>query len=207
MGGGRYTDALSALAHRLAQRTDARILLLEVGGSDLVAGSLIPETWYLNQTGPLVGISAMNLPRASTAARSSTPPDGRSAAAPLSTAWSGHGATAMISRNGRASQAIPPGGYDRALDVSRRIEDWQDEPDPVRRGTGGAVYVEPARNPHPISLAFLKGAHTIGFNIYADQNGILQELDGGAAITNVRIHGLCRWREEYGGFKVDNASG
>jgi choline dehydrogenase len=177
----------STLAHRLAERTDARVLLLEAGGSDLVAGSLIPETWYLNQTGPL-DWNFSDEPSPSVNGRTIRHAAGRALGG--STAING-----MVWARGHRNDfeewarisGDPAWGYDHALDVYRRIEDWQGEPDPLRRGAGGEVYVEPARNPHPISLAFLKGAQTIGFNIYADQNGVLQELDGGAAITNVRI--------------------
>jgi choline dehydrogenase len=42
----------AVVAHRLAERSGAHVLLLEAGGSDLAPGILIPETWFFNQTGP-----------------------------------------------------------------------------------------------------------------------------------------------------------
>jgi choline dehydrogenase len=47
--------------------------------------------------------------------------------------------------------------------------------------------VQPAPDPHPIAPAFLEGARALGFSIFGDQNGVLQESGGGGAISNVRI--------------------
>jgi choline dehydrogenase len=47
--------------------------------------------------------------------------------------------------------------------------------------------VEPAPDPHPIAHAFLQGTAAYGIATFDDQNGVLLEGDGGAAIANVRI--------------------
>jgi choline dehydrogenase len=73
------------------------------------------------------------------------------------------------------------------LEIYKRIEDWHGAPDPVRRGRGGNVFVQPAPNPSPLAPAFLKAAESLGIPIFDDQNGVMQEGQGGAAITNVRI--------------------
>ncbi len=78
-------------------------------------------------------------------------------------------------------------GYQHVLDIYRRIEDWHGAPDPERRGSGGEIFVQPAPNPSSIAPAFLKAAESIGIPTFDDQNGIMQEGPGGAAITNVRI--------------------
>jgi choline dehydrogenase len=78
-------------------------------------------------------------------------------------------------------------GYQHVLDIYRRIEDWQGVPDTARRGSGGNVFVQPAADPSPIAPAFLKGAAALGIPTFDDQNGVMQEGAGGAAITNVRI--------------------
>src|SRR5262249_39006945 len=69
----------------------------------------------------------------------------------------------------------------------RRLEDWQGTPDPQRRGKGGLVHVEPARDPNPIAPAMLEAARSLGIPTFDDQNGEMMEAEGGAAITNVRI--------------------
>jgi choline dehydrogenase len=77
--------------------------------------------------------------------------------------------------------------YRHVLDIYKRIEDWHGTPDAERRGSGGEVFVQPAPDPNPIAPAFLKAAESIGIPTFADQNGVMQEGPGGAAITNVRI--------------------
>jgi choline dehydrogenase len=52
---------------------------------------------------------------------------------------------------------------------------------------GRDAFVQPAPDPHPIAHAFLQGAAAHGIATFDDQNGVLLEGDGGAAITNVRI--------------------
>jgi choline dehydrogenase len=49
--------------------------------------------------------------------------------------------------------------------------------------------VQAPQDPTPLALAFLAAAGSIGIQIFPDQNGILQEGPGGAALTNVRIRG------------------
>ena len=78
-------------------------------------------------------------------------------------------------------------GYQHILDIYRRIEDWQGVADPHRRGRGGEVFVQPARDPSPLAPAFLQAAEALGYPIFDDMNGILLEGAGGGAITNVRI--------------------
>jgi choline dehydrogenase len=77
--------------------------------------------------------------------------------------------------------------YDSVLRIYRRIEDWHGEPDAVRRGTGGPVFVQPAPNPHPLALAMLEAFAAAGVPTFADQNGIMMEGDGGGAITNLCV--------------------
>jgi choline dehydrogenase len=80
-------------------------------------------------------------------------------------------------------------GYQHVLEIYTRIEDWHGAPDPVRRGTGGPVFVQAPADPNPLAPAFLAAAQSLGIPIFADQNGILQEGPGGAALTNLRIRG------------------
>jgi choline dehydrogenase-like flavoprotein len=77
--------------------------------------------------------------------------------------------------------------YRHVLEIYRRIEDWHGVPDPQRRGSGGEVFVQPAPNPSSIAPAFLRAAESLGIPTFDDQNGVMQEGSGGAAITNVRI--------------------
>ena len=46
--------------------------------------------------------------------------------------------------------------------------------------------MQPALDPSPIASAYLNAAESLGIGTFADQNGVMQEGSGGAAITNVR---------------------
>jgi choline dehydrogenase len=87
-----------------------------------------------------------------------------------------------------ADKAGDPGSsYESVLGIYRLIEDWQGTPDPQRRGKGGLVHVEPARDPNPIAPAMLEAVRSLGIPAFDDQNGKMMEGEGGAAITNLRI--------------------
>lgn len=77
--------------------------------------------------------------------------------------------------------------YECVLEIYRRIEDWRGSSDPHRRGAGGPVFVEPARDASPIAHAVIDGAQSIGIPTYDSHNGSMMERAGGASILDVRI--------------------
>jgi len=163
----------SVVARRLAENRDAQVLLLEAGGDDLKPGILITETWFFNP-----GVNNRSIVQAMGKALGG-----------------GTSINAMVWARGHkndfdfwAKQAGDDAwNYRHILDTYRRIEDWHGAPDPERRGSGGEVFVQPAPNPGSIAPAFLKAAASLGIPTFADQNGVMQEGPGGAALTNVRI--------------------
>jgi choline dehydrogenase len=177
----------SVVARRLAENGDVQVLLLEAGGGDLKAGILITETWFFNQGGEL----DWNF-----GAERSPSVNNRSIVQAMGKALGGGTSiNAMVWARGHkndfdfwARQAGDDAwDYQHILDIYRRIEDWHGAPDPKRRGSGGEVFVQPAPNPGSIAPAFLKAAGSLGIPTFADQNGVMQEGPGGAAVTNVRI--------------------
>jgi choline dehydrogenase len=78
--------------------------------------------------------------------------------------------------------------YKSVLDIYHRIEDWHGAPDPVYRGIGGPVFVQPAPDPSPIAPAMVEGAWSAGIPTFASHNGRMMESSGGASIVDVRIH-------------------
>ena len=177
----------SVVARRLAENRDAQVLLLEAGGHDLAPGILITETWFFNQGGEF----DWNF-----AAERSPSVNGRSIAQAMGKViGGGTSINGMVWARGHKNDfdhwAREAGddawNYRHVLDIYRRIEDWRGAPDPERRGSGGEVFVQPAPDPSAIAPAFLKAAESIGIPAFADQNGVMQEGAGGAAITNVRI--------------------
>jgi choline dehydrogenase len=177
----------SVVARRLAENRNAQVVLLEAGGDDLKPGILIPETWFFNQGGALDwNFGAERSPSVNN--RSITQAMGKALGG-------GTSINGMVWARGHKhdfDQWAREAGddawdYRHVLDIYRRIEDWHGTPDPERRGSAGDVFVQPAPDPSPIAAAFLKAAESLGIPTFADQNGVMQEGPGGAAITNVRI--------------------
>jgi choline dehydrogenase len=177
----------SVVARRLAENRDVHVLLLEAGGEDLKPGILITETWFFNQGTDVDWNFA--------AERSPNVNNRSIAQAAGKTFGGGTSINGMVWARGHKNDfdywAWATGdeawGYQHILDIYRRIEDWQGVADPHRRGRGGEVFVQPARDPSPLAPAFLKAAEALGYPIFDDMNGILLEGTGGGAITNVRI--------------------
>lgn len=177
----------SVVARRLAENPDATVLLLEAGGWDEAAAVTDPASWPANldserdwafQTRPSPHLNGRSL------------------------LWSmgkvlggGSSINVMLWSRGHksdwdrfAAETGDPGwSYESVLDIYRRIEDWQGEPDPARRGIGGLVFVQPAPEPNPIAPAMLDGARSVGIPTFADQNGAMMEGEGGCALANLRV--------------------
>src|SRR5262249_54909988 len=77
--------------------------------------------------------------------------------------------------------------YESVLSIYRRIEDWQGMPDPLRRGTGGLVFVQSAPDPSPIAPAMVDAAHTVGMPKFDSNNGQMMEGDGGTSILDLLV--------------------
>ena len=177
----------SVVARRLAETGSASVLLLEAGGTDDVPSVREAEQWAANlgterdwgfQAVPNRLLNGRRLPLSMGKVLG-----GGSSINVM--AWSrGH----KNDWDYFADEAGDRGwSYESVLGIYRRIEDWQGTPDPLRRGTGGLVYVEPARDPNPIAPAMLEAARSLGIPTFDDQNGEMMEGEGGAAIANLRI--------------------
>jgi choline dehydrogenase len=177
----------SVVARRLAETGNASVLLLEAGGTDDLPSVSDPNQWHSNlKTERDWGFEALPNPRL----------NGRRL--PLSMGkvlGGGSSINAMGWARGHkndwdyfAEEAGDPSwGYESILGIFRNIEDWQGAPDPVRRGTGGLVHVEPASDPNPLAPAVLGAARSIGIPTFDDHNGQMMEGAGGGALFNFRI--------------------
>src|SRR5215468_2870936 len=178
----------SVVARRLAETGDFSVLLLEAGDTDDLPNIREAKQWLANLgTERDWGFQAAPNPLL----------NGRRLSLSAGKVLGGGSSiNAMIWSRGHkndweyfAAEADDPGwSYESVLGLYRRLEDWQGTPDPQRRGKGGLVHVEPARDPNPIAPAMLEAARSLGIPSFDDQNGEMMEGDGGAAITNVRIH-------------------
>ena len=177
----------SVVAGRLAEIGCASVLLLEAGGTDDVPSVREAGQWPANLgTERDWGFQAVPNPLL----------NGRRLPLSMGKVLGGGSSINVMawSRGHKndwdyfADEAGDPGwNYESVLAIYRRIEDWQGTPDPLRRGKGGLVYVEPARDPNPVAPAMLEAARSLGIPTFDDQNGAMMEGERGAAIANVRI--------------------
>jgi choline dehydrogenase len=177
----------SVVARRLAEDTAARVLLLEAGGTDdvpaVIEVALHPTNhgterdWgFQSEPNPLI--------------------NGRQLAMSMGKVLGGgSGINLMVWARGHKSDwdffaaeaGHPAWGYEAVLETYRQIEDWHGVADPLYRGTGGPVFVQPAPNPCPLVAATLAAAASVGVPTYENPNGRLMEADRGAAVTDVRL--------------------
>jgi len=78
----------------------------------------------------------------------------------------------------------PAWNYESVLNIYRRIEDWHGMPDPMYRGTGGPVFVQPATDPNQVAPAMVEGARSVGIPTFENLNGRIMEGGGGASISD-----------------------
>jgi choline dehydrogenase len=186
VGGG---SGGSVVARRLAESSDARVLLIEAGPSDAgIAAIEDAAHWTALLRGaydwgydyaptPLVNGRVIGIPRGRVLGGSSSinamiwnrghPSD--------YDAWEAAGATGW--------------GFSAVLPYFKRAEDWEGGAD-AWRGAGGPLRIERPRDPHPIALAMLEGAASLGHAVIDDHNGATNE---GAALPNLNAVGGKRW--------------
>ena len=178
----------SVVAGRLAAANNgAQILVLEAGGTDQVDNVQIPAMWPTNiRSERDWGHTADASPHV----------NGRALILPMGkVVGGGSSINVQVWARGHkndfdfwAKETGDDGwNYQNVLKIYRRIENWQGVADPQRRGKGGRLWIEPARNPNPIAAAMLKAAASVGIPTFEDMNGVMMEGNGGAAIPNLRI--------------------
>ena len=186
VGGG---SGGSVVARRLAERTDARILLIEAGPSDAGIAAIDDAAQW---TALLRGTYDWGYDYAPTALV-----NGRVIGIPRGRVLGGSSSiNAMIWNRGHpadydAWEAAGASGWSfpAVLPYFRRMEDWEGGAD-AYRGAGGPLRIERPRDPHPIALAMLEGAASLGYAVLDDHNGATNE---GAALANLNAVGGIRW--------------
>jgi len=177
----------SIVARRLAENQAARVLLIEAGGTDDLPSVSDPAQWPANLGSP-TDWSFMAEPN----------PHLRGRAIPMSMGkvlGGGSSINVMVWARGHRSDwdffAEQAGddswSYDAVSEIFREIENWQGQPDPQHRGTGGPVFVQSSPDPGPAAVAMLDAASEIGIATFASQNGAMMEGHGGCAFTDVLI--------------------
>ena len=153
----------SVVARRLAENVGVNVLLLEAGGTDDVPTVIDPGQWFQNM-GSERDWSFVGEPNPHLNGRSILSNMGK-------VLGGGSSINTMVWARGHRDDwdffASESGdmawNYEAVLNLYHRIEDWQGEPDPKYRGTGGPVLIQPAPDPNPIAPAMVEGLAPWGF--------------------------------------------
>jgi choline dehydrogenase len=175
----------SVVARRLAENPEVTVLLLEAGGSDDVPAVMDASKWATN-----LGSERDWGFKAHPAL------DGRGLSMSMGKVLGGGSSINVMywvrghknDWNYFADEAGDAAwNYESVLNIYRRIEDWQGEPDPKYRGTGGLVYVRPSLPTSPIGPAIYEGARAAGIPSFENLNGRMMEGGGGCSSCERRI--------------------
>jgi len=177
----------SVVARRLAENPEVNVLLLEAGGTDDVPTVMDPAQWFQNlgseRDWNFVGEPNPHL-------------NGRSIFSNMGKVLGGGSSinTMVWARGHRddwdffASESGDMAwNYEAVLNLYRRIEDWQGEPHPKYRGTGGPVLIQPAPDPKSNRPCHGGRARSMGLPSFENQNGRMMEGDGGASIADLNV--------------------
>jgi choline dehydrogenase len=177
----------SVVARRLAENPDVAVLLLEAGSDDDVPSVMDPRLWPTNlgtdRDWGFVAEPNHHLNNRAISMSMGKVLGGGSSINVMN--WArGHESDweFFASESGDSAWS-----YESVLDIYRGIENWTGAPDPIRRGTGGLVHVEPVPDPHACAAAAIESAHTLGMPTFDSPNGEMMEGTGGAARLDVRI--------------------
>lgn len=177
----------SVIARRLAENPDCDVLLIEAGGSDETEAVSNPSLWPTN-LGSTRDWGFQSKPNPHL--------DGRALSMSMGKGLGGGSSiNVMVWARGHRSDwdhfAAVSGdagwSYESVLGIYRQIENWQGTPDPVFRGTGGPVWVQPPFEPSPLAGAMLAAASELGIPIFDSPNGLMMEGHGGAAYTDMLV--------------------
>jgi choline dehydrogenase len=177
----------SVLAARLAANPQVNVLLIEAGGSDEVPEVTIPGSWPQN-LGSERDWAYVAEPNPHL--------NGRRIALNMGKVLGGGSSiNVMVWARGHcddwnrfaAEAGDPAWGYEAVLGIYRRIENWQGARDSRRRGVGGPIFVETARDPQPVALAMVQAAGALGLPTFDSPNGVMMEGRGGVALNDLTI--------------------
>jgi choline dehydrogenase len=179
----------AVMARRLAERSDATVLLIEAGPSDagiaaiddagrwtaLLRGSY--DWGYDYAPTPYVNNRIIGIPRGRVL--------GGSSSINAMTWYRGH----PTDYDAWAAAGAAGWNFATVLPYFKRTEDWEGGATPWR-GTGGPLRIERPRDPHPIARAMREAAAGLGVPVIDDMNGPRNE---GASFPNLNAVNGVRW--------------
>lgn len=173
-----------ALVNRLAADPDVSILVVEAGGWDTSPAVADPRVWFTN-LGTERDWGDIAVPSKHVNNRAIPEHMGRVVGGGSSinaTIWARPFKKDLdhwVSETGDERW-----GYEHALSIYRRVENWQGKPDARYRGQGGPVWCQAARDPSPLAPAMLDACASLGLPVLDDLNGAREEKDSGFALMN-----------------------
>ena len=177
------------VARRLVERTDATVLLIEAGPTDIGVAAIEDAARWTALLGSTYdwGYDYAPSPHA----------NGRVIGIPRGRVLGGSSSlNAMIWYRGHpsdydawAAAGATGWNFSAVLPYFRRVEDWEGGAN-TWRGAGGPLRIERPRDPHPIALAMLEAAATLGVPVIDDMNGATNE---GATLANLNASNGVRW--------------
>jgi choline dehydrogenase len=173
-----------AIVHRLAANPDVKILLIEAGDWDTAPSVADPRLWFTNLGTPRdwgdVSERSVHVNNRAIPEHMGRVVGGGSSI--NATIWS---------RPFRkdldywvAATGDQDWGYDNALAIYKRLENWQGKPDARYRGQNGPVWCQPAFDPAPLAPAMLAACKSLGLPVFDDLNGLREERETGFALMN-----------------------
>ena len=175
-----------AVARRLADATDATVLLVEAGSARYDAPALRDPTGWIPLAGgpfdwghsfapnPLLGGRRIPIPRGKVLGGSSA-------------------INAMMWYRGHPDDydrwGLPGWAWADCLPAFRACETWEDGPSALRGGDG-PLRITRSPDPHPVALAMIEGLRELGHCVLDDPNG---PSNDGVALANYNMAGGERW--------------
>jgi choline dehydrogenase len=186
IGGG---SGGSVMARRLVERSDATVLLIEAGPSDVGVAAIDDAARWTALFGSVYDWDYDYAPTPYVNNRVIHIPRGRVLGGSSST-------NAMMWNRGHrgdydAWEAAGATGWNFAtvLPYFKRAEDWEGG-ETLLRGVGGPLRIERPRDPHPLARASIEAAAALGIPRIDDMNGPSNE---GAALANLNAVNGVRW--------------
>jgi choline dehydrogenase len=176
-----------AVAGRLAENPDARVLLLEAGGLD-DAIEVTDSTLWMNNIG-----SARDW---QFRAEPSPYLNGRTPPLPMAKVLGGGSSiNGLVWARGHAvdfdrwaeQTGDPAWSYKSVIELYKRIENWQGPPNTKLRGTGGPVTLTLPQDPIPVASALVEATAAFGIPAVDDLNAEAMEGPGACGIPNVTV--------------------
>ncbi|WP_210345253.1 GMC family oxidoreductase [Bradyrhizobium sp. CCBAU 53340] len=176
--------AACALVGRLALDSSKSILLIEAGGWDDAPSILNPSIWFTN-IGTERAWSDVTPPFAGINNRSILEQTGRVLGGGSSINAACWVRPFKDDFEFWANEAKDERwGYEHALSIYRRVENWRGTPDDRYRGKDGPVWCQPAKDPSPVAPAMLEACRALGLPVIEDSNGKREETGEGFAYFN-----------------------